>query len=146
MNKYKIGKTLFSIPFYNIFLIILTLIISKVEEVLELCYPQWSLPSLGISEELRTYLIAIIFFSAPPILLGMGLYLMIKYRDKSKPFVDLKAFFKKNKIKIIVIILILIILIIGNRVLTHYSLSCIEKNWGESNIEKVLMNFNYNQW
>ncbi len=146
MNKYKIGKTLFSIPFYNILLLILFLIVSKVEEVLEVCYANWSLPSLGISEELRIYFFAIVFFLAPPILLGMGLYLMIKYRDKSKPFIDLKAFFKKNKIKIIVIILILIILIIGNRVLTHYSLSCIERRGRGSNIEKVLMPFNYNQW
>lgn len=58
---------------------------------------------------------------------------MNKYGDKTKPFIGLKVFFKKN---IAVILLISIIWIIGFGILTHYSLSCIEKNSRGSNIEK----------
>lgn len=103
MNKKKLRMILFSLPFIILGLSILFRIIYNAQDLLWIYSGDWLIPFLEILSSLGIYL-AYGFFFTSPILLGLGLYLMIKYRDRKKIDLSLKIN-KKNIIKVILITL-----------------------------------------
>lgn len=94
MNKKKLGILLISIPFIILGLSILFRIIYNAQNLLWIYSGDWLIPFLEILSSLGIYL-AYGFFFTSPILLGLGLYLMIKYGDRKKKHLSLKEVFEK---------------------------------------------------
>ena len=114
MNKKKLGRLLFSLPFVMLGLSVIFRILYNVQDLQCIYFGDWLKPFLEILSSLGIYL-AFGFFFIFTLLLGLGLYLMIKYRDRKN--LSIKEVFvkslkelsskikKKNIIKIILITL-----------------------------------------
>lgn len=85
MNKKKLGRTLFTIPFILLGISVLFRILYDIGDLLS---------------DFSIYLF-ILFFCVSPLLLGLGLYFMIKYKDKGEPLNTIKNIYPniKNWIK-----------------------------------------------
>lgn len=103
MNKKKLGRLLFSIPFVMLGLSAIFRILYNAKDLLWIYFGDWLKPFLEILSSLGIFL-GFGFFFTFPLLLGLGLYLMIKYRDRKKIDLSLKIN-KKNIIKVILITL-----------------------------------------
>jgi len=81
MNKKKLGRTLFLIPFIILGISIIFRILYNLQDLLS---------------DFSKYL-AILSFFVSPLLLGFGLYLMIKYKDKGEPLNSIKRVYSNIK-------------------------------------------------
>jgi hypothetical protein len=94
MDKRKLGKILLLIPFIMFGLSLLFGILHSNQYILTRYLGSWVTPVIEVLSTAGVYIAIAIFFTFP-LLFGLGIFLIVKYRDKDKPLLPFKKVHSK---------------------------------------------------